>query len=100
MQMISATSEEWAALCNGKEAYSDLAPAYLSVAVVREDRLNSKLAEMTQKYEALKASVEPLLTEFENIVETVSTFPQEMSGEHYSVVNAKSVISKFKQSTQ
>ena len=98
--MISATSEEWATLCGSQEAYSELAPAYLSVSVVREDRLNAKLVEMTKKYEALQAATIPLLAEFQTMIDTVSVFPHEVSGEYYSVNNAKAAIAKFNEDTK
>lgn len=44
--LLHGSPENWEEACNGKMAYSNLAPSMLSIAVAREDRLLRQIAEL------------------------------------------------------
>jgi hypothetical protein len=44
--LLGLPHDKWCAECNGEAAYSDLAPAMLSVAVVRESNLLQRIADL------------------------------------------------------
>lgn len=64
MSWTAIPFDEWRAKCNGSEAYSDFAPAMLSVAVVRETRLLARIAELEAQQTDAPVNV-PSLTDDE-----------------------------------
>lgn len=96
MQLVYASSKEWEEVCNSEVAYSNLAPALLSASVIREERKDAQLATLQAKYDALVRHSEQLVNDFEQFVSDVSVLKDEISQDHYSIIDAKKAIKNFK----
>lgn len=97
MKLINVSNEEWESVCNGEEAYSNLAPALLSVSVIREGHFQKKINNLTEEKAVLNKEKQELLKQLQYLVDTVVAFPTEISEKHYSIEQAKQLIKKLKE---
>lgn len=97
IKLINVSNAEWEAVCNGKEAYSDLAPALLSVSVIREGRFAKEIKNLQSDNVMLKNEKQELLNQLKFLMDTVLAFPTEISKEHYSITQTQEIIKKFKE---
>lgn len=97
MKLINVSNQEWETICNGKDAYSNLAPALLSVSVIREDHFQKTINNLIEEKTVLNKEKQELLEQLKFLVDTVVAFPTEISEKHYSIEQTKELIKKYKE---